>query len=362
MDNAAAELQRRRERARVSQRAFRIRQAETLRDLKEENARLKGAIKDVVEVSQSGDQPALRSAVHKAAAEAGLASELCHDSITPSDITSAAAGPSTGLSTGSQWALMSSEVEQQPALLTEQAGSVTLHDLGLQQSNCMAFRLNYGLLGWSTSLGHIVVPPLDIAPYLGLNQHTLAAQLYWYCTETSLNLLYRLAGQQPSKIAFVAQNHPVFAAMLRNVSSFCSHNYIIALAEARLEFYRVGYCKADNLAAMRDSALLLRQRVEQGYNAAGQDLDDWFNATKVARVVGETLQCRELRRLEAAIRNDGTDVAARRLLEAFIHRFWLKSTCFGDGPRWKASYVSKLLEWLAQALSYDNLDAYSYYC
>ncbi|KAH7126370.1 hypothetical protein B0J13DRAFT_565388 [Dactylonectria estremocensis] len=367
MDNAAVELQRRRERARASQRAFRIRQAETLRDLKEENARLKRAIKDVVEVSQSqsGDPPALRSAIHKAAAAAGLASEieLCHeshDSIAPSDNTSVAAG----LSTGSSWVLMSSGVEQQRARLTElaeQAGSVASHYLGPQQPSCMTFSLNCGLLSWPAGLGRTVEPPLDIAPYLGSNQRTLAAQIYWYCTETSLSLLRQLAGQQPSKIASVAQHHPVFSVMLRHVSTFCSHNYIIALAEARLEFYRVGYCKADNLAATRDSGFLLRQRVEQGYNVAGQDLEEWFNATKVAQVVGETLQIRELQRLEAAIRNDGTDVAARRLLEAFIHKFWLKSTCFGDGPRWKASYVSKLLEWLARALSYDDLPFSSQY-
>ncbi|RYO74034.1 hypothetical protein DL766_000001 [Monosporascus sp. MC13-8B] len=333
MDNAAAELQRRRERARLSQRAFRIRQATTLRDLREENARLKGVIKNVVEVSQSGDPPALRSAIHKAAAAAGLASELCHDSIAPSDITSAAAG----LSTGSSWALMSSGVEQQRALLTEQADSVASHHLGPQQSSCMTFRLDCGLLGWPTSLERIVDPPLDIAPYLGPNQHTLAAQIYWYCTETSVSLLYQLAGQQPSRIASVAQHHPVFVAMLRHVSTVCSHNYLLALAEARLEFYRVGYCKADSPAAMRDSALLLRQRVEQEHNVTGQGLEEWFSATKVARIVGETLLSRELRRLEAAIRNDGTDVAARRLLETFIHKFWLQSTCFGDGPRWKES-------------------------
>ncbi|KAF3771074.1 hypothetical protein M406DRAFT_67408 [Cryphonectria parasitica EP155] len=286
-----------------------------------------------MEVSQSDDSQALRSAIHKAASAAGLTSELCHDSIAPSDPTSAAAG----LSTGPPPAPISSGVEQQRAPLTEQADPVTLHYLGPQQSSCMTFRLNCGLLGGPTSLGRIVDPPLDIAPYLGPNQHSLAAQIYWYCTETSLNFLYQLAGQDPSRIASVAQHHPIFATMLRHVSTFCSHNYLIALAEARLEFYRVGYCKADNLAAIRDSGLLLRQRVEQEYNMAGQDLEEWLNVTKVARVVEERLQSRELRRLEAAVRNDGTDVTARKLLEAFIHKFWLESTCFGDGPRWKSS-------------------------
>lgn len=321
-----------------------------LRELREENSRLKEAIKAVVEVSQSGNSPALRSAIHKAAAAAGLGFQICPDSIAPSETTSAAAGPSTG----SPCALVSARVEQQREQPTQQVDSVTLPYLGSQQSSCMTFSLDCGILGWPISPGRIMDPPLDIVPYLEPNQHALSAQIYWYCTKSSLSLVYQLAGQQPSKLAFVAKHHPVFVAMLRYVSTFCSYNYILALAEARLEFNRVGYCKADNPAATRDSGLLLRQRVEQKYIQAGQDLTEWVTATKVARVVEETLQSRELGRLEAAVRNDGTDVAARRLLEAFIHELWLNSTCFGDGPRWKASYVKEMLEWLAQALSFDN--------
>lgn len=344
--------QRRRERARVSQRAFRVRQATTLRDLREENSRLKRVINDMVEVSQSGDALALRSAIRKAAEAAGLASELSHYSSSSSgpgslDIDSTAAD----LSTESQWGLIPSGLEQQQALPTRSADSVISHNLGPQQSSCMNFRLNCGLLAYPINPGRILDPPLDIAPYLGPNKHTFAAQIYWYCTETSVNLLHQLAGQRPSRIESVAQHHPVFAAMLRRVSTFCSYNYILALAEARLEFYRVGHCNADNFAATRDSGFLLRQRVEQEYEEAGQDLEEWSTTATAARVVEQRLQDRELGRLQAAIRNDGTDGVARSLLEAFIHKVWLESTCFGDGPRWKASYISEQAECLAQALS-----------
>lgn len=205
-------------------------------------------------------------------------------------------------------------------------------------------------------------PPVDIAPYLGPNSHTLEAQIYWYCTETSLNLLYHLAGQQPSKIISVAQHHPVFVKMLRHVSPLVSHQYLLALAEARLEFYRVGYCKADNLAAARDLGLVLRQRVEEEFYRDAAGLDQWYGATKVARLVEDKLQqCRDLggsKRLEAAVQNDGTDVAARSLLYEFIKKLFLQGTCFGDGPRWKASYVSDLVEWLARALVRSNLPVF----
>lgn len=352
--------QRRRDRARVSQRAFRARQATTLRDLKEENARLKRLIKDVVEIPESDDPTALRFAIRKAAEAAGLAPEVSHPSSASSGLGSLAHSDSTTsapaeVSTEPSRGLIPSGVVQQQTLPTRYADSAGPHDLGPRQSSCMNFSLNCGLLAYPISPGRIVDPPLDIAPYLGPNKHTLAAQIYWYCTETSVNLLYRLAGQQPSKIAAVAHHHPVLGAMLRRVATFCSHNYILALAEARLEFYRVGYCKADNFAATRDSGLLLRQRVEQEYDVADEDLEEWSTTTAVARVVEERLQGPELRRFEAAIRNDGTDIVARNLLEAFIHKFWLESTCFGDGPRWKASYISERVEWLAQALSCNSL-------
>lgn len=344
--------QRRRERARVSQRAFRVRQAATLRDLKEENARLKEVIKDMVEVSKIGDISALYSAIHKVAEAASLASEFSHHStsktgpgnLAHSYITSTAADHSIG-------GLVPAEVEQQWELLTKDTDSVVPHGLRPQQSSCMTFRLNGGLLAYPISPSRIMDPPVDIAPYLGPNERTLAAQIYWYCTETSVNLLYQLAGQQPSRIASVAQHHPVFAAMLRRVSTFCSYSYILALAEARLEFHRAGYCKTDNFAATRDSGLLLRQRVEQEYNVPDEELEEWYTTATVARVLEERLEDRELMRLEAAIRNDGTDVVARSLLEAFIHKFWLESTCFGDGPRWKASYIREQAELLGQVLS-----------
>ncbi|KAH8743251.1 hypothetical protein F5883DRAFT_593636 [Diaporthe sp. PMI_573] len=361
MDNAEAELKRRRERAKISQRAFRVRQATTLRDLREENARLKRVIKDVVEASKSDDLTALRSTIHKVAEAAGFVAELSHRSdsgpgsgsdspsgyrsLAHSDITSAAASLPSGLS----WDLMPSVVEE--ATATKDMNSVIPHDSGPQQSSPMGFRLDCGILAFPSGLGRILDPPLDIAPYLGPNQHTLAARIYWYCTETTVSLLYQLTGHQPGRIASVAQSNPILAGMLRYVSTQCSYNYLLALAEARLEFYRVGSCKADNLAATMDSALLLRQRVEKEHDVGGLDFDEWSTATAVARGAEGRLQGPALRRLEAAMRNDGTDADARNILEAFIHSFWLKATCFGDGPRWKASYIKERTAWLAQALS-----------
>lgn len=313
----------------------------------------------MVEVSRSEDTTALHSAIRKAAEAAGLAFEVSHPSSASSEPGSLARSSITGtpteVSTEPPWGLMPSGVEQQQKLSAKYADSVIPHDLGQQQSSCMDFRLNCGLLAYPLSPGRIVDPPLDIAPYLGPNKHTLAAQIYWYCTETSVNLLYQLAGKQPSRIAAVAQHHPVLGAMLRRVSTFCSYNYILALAEARLQFYRFGYCKADNFAATRDSGLLLRQRIEEEYDLADEDLEEWSTTTTVARLIEERLRGPKLRRLEAAIRNDGTDLVARSLLEAFIHTSWLDCTCFGDGPRWKASYISERAEWLAQALSCNNL-------
>lgn len=319
----------------------------------------------MVDASQSSDRSALHSAIQNVAEAAGLGLEVPlpsvsgvePDNVLHSDITSTA----DNLSADSPRGLMQSGVEPQQALLAKDAGSVVPHEPGPQQQkpSCMTFRLDCGLLAYSISPGRIVDPPLDVAPYLGLNKNTFAAQIYWYCTKTSVSLIYELAGQQPSRIASAAQQHPVLTDMLRQVSNFCSYSYILALAEARLDFYRFGYCRADNLAATRDSGLLLRQCVEKEYDAAGRDLEEWSTTSTVARVVEERLQGNERTRLEAAIRNDGSDAVARNFLDAFIHMLWLEGTCFGDGSRWRLPYITEKADWLAQALSCTNLPSAS---
>lgn len=117
----------------MSQRAFRVRQATMLRDLREENARLKRVIKDMVEVSQSDDWPALRSAIRKAAEAADLSSELPHHSSSSSGpgslVHSAVTSATAGVSTESPWDDISYLAMQQQARLTEDADSAVHLDL-----------------------------------------------------------------------------------------------------------------------------------------------------------------------------------------------------------------------------------------
>lgn len=312
----------------------------------------------MVEVSQNGDSNALQCAIYRVAKAAGLDGGTHHRSDSDTGLASFQPSISTekaiDLHTRSPSNVISSSVEVQPASMTQAAASVTPDDLRQQQSSCMSFRLDCGLFAFPTSASRILDPPLDIAPYLGPNQHTLAAQIYWYCTETTVSLVYHLTGHDPRKMALAAQHHPVLAAMLRYVSTACSYNYLLALAEARLEFYRLGSCKADNLAATRDSALLLRQCVEKEHGAELEDFGEWLTSNALARMVEERLTGCALRRLQAAMRNDDTDVAARKHFNAFIHSVWLGSTCFGDGPRWKESYIDERTAWLVQALSKNN--------
>lgn len=252
----------------------------------------------------------------------------------------------------------------------------------------MTFRLDAGLFGPllpPTSSIRIVDPPVDIEPYLGPErQRGLAGRIYWYCTEASLGLLYRLGGRQPSQADVIARHHPVFAATLRIVLRSCSPSYVVALAEARLQFRRLGYCRVDDPAAARDGSVLLRKQVEQqgghyrhhqhdhGHSflpsadgGVTRGNSEWLGPTGVARVARETLLRREpalLGRLEAAVSmlNDNHDGGgsgsgahdgfAQKVLETFIHQLWLASTCFGDEPRWRTSCVRTLVERLALEL------------
>lgn len=118
----------------MSQRAFRDRQAKTLRDLREENSKLKRVIKDMVEVSQTKDATALRSAIRKAAVAAGLACELSHhgsSSLGPGSLAhSDMATVSADISMESSWDFIPSGMEQQQSLPTKGGKSTMPHDLG----------------------------------------------------------------------------------------------------------------------------------------------------------------------------------------------------------------------------------------
>jgi hypothetical protein len=309
--------QRRRERARRSQRAFRTRRAAVLQDLRAENARLKAVIGRTVEA-------------------AGVRIQL------PTPMSSC---PSFVSCPDTEQQRQPDDTQGRPEdrVPTE---TKPCYPAIPHRPSVMTFRLDSGILD---SGDRITLPPLDIAPYLGANRHSLAAQIYWYCTEASLTLLYALGGQHPARAAVIAAHHPVFAEMLRYTATMCSYHYIIALAEARLEFCRVGSCGGDNAAAMRDSAsMAVPQRVEEVAGRENRVSEEWWGPDRVAQAVGETLRGRELGQLETAASEGGLEsAAARSVPRSLVHALWERSTCFGDGPRWKVSCVAKLLAWAA---------------
>lgn len=317
--------------------------------MREENSRLKAVIKDAVDVTRSCDRPALRSAIKRAAEAAGIATQAPDRDVAPTYLTT----PDDILSPESLGASVPSEFKNQslPQTWGFDLSSIASPSPRPPPSSCMTFRLDSGLLGSSISTSRLVDPPIDIVPYIGPNRHSLAGQIYWYCNEASLTLLYQLGGKQASRAIAIAQQHPFFVALLRYVSTFCSYHYIIAIAEARLEFARVGFCKEDNLAAAKDSSILLQERVKQAYTATEQVPEEWLGPIEVEQAVRKTLRSRNLDCFEAAIRNDGTALAARKVLDDFIHGLWLQSTCHGDGPRWKWSYVRTQVRGLARDLS-----------
>ncbi|KAK0721066.1 hypothetical protein B0H67DRAFT_211974 [Lasiosphaeris hirsuta] len=413
MDSAAAELQRRRERGRLSQRAFRNRQAAELRGLREENSRLRAAIQRLVDAAAVSDHrtataAGLRSVIRQAAEVVGLPASSCQPEPPLGGFDGSPIGnddPTTVISGGGYISntrnnndmSIVSAAPPPPRLIPLPPGAANafswpddyLLPVNQQPPGCtsiMTFRLDAGLFGPllpPTSSIRIVDPPVDIEPYLGPErQRGLAGRIYWYCTEASLGLLYRLGGRQPSRADVIARHHPVFAATLRIVLRSCSPGYVVALAEARLQFRRLGYSRVDDPAAARDGSVLLRKHVEQqgGHyrhhqhdhsflpSADGgvtRGNSEWLGPTGVARVTRETLRRREpalLGRLEAAVSTLGDshdgggsgggahDGFAQKALETFIHQLWLTSTCFGDEPRWRTSCVRTLAERLALQL------------
>ncbi|KAK1754529.1 hypothetical protein QBC47DRAFT_361585 [Echria macrotheca] len=322
MDSAAeAELQRRRERARISQRAFRIRQAAELSALREENARLKAAIGHVADAVQTHDRPALRTVIRNAAEAAGLKSGSPADRDTSESIIippTESAAPTSTTPPGDMFQTAFSLCAPVPEIC------------------CSTFRLDSGLLSLPSGDDHgIINPPADVALYLGANRHTLAGQLYWYCTEASLALLYRLGGREPSRARVIASGHPFFVGMLRYVATLCSTSYIIALAEARVQFFRLGYCSAENPAAAEYSSTMVRERIETVHRLGEEE-------AAAAGVEGEWWGPRDVEHVAYS------SLTAGKTREKFIHQLWLGATCFGDEPRWRASRVMTLVEGLVR--------------
>ncbi|EMR67429.1 hypothetical protein UCREL1_5550 [Eutypa lata UCREL1] len=380
---AEEELQRRRERGKLSQRAFRKRQSKASQDTREQNEKLKAAIEELVRVAGCNDRPELRKAIRNAALIAGVdARELDGPDdggegavhFNNVDIDTAAINVISIISGEPDPAITIGPPDFYPPTAAASSSSQ-------QRRRPLSPRLDYGLWFEGTSFMRLVDPPLDIVPYLGEGMYTLAGRINWACTEYLVGVCRRVAAASSLSACSTTGRSIDPEAALRGcaeIRRMVQHSpplhdvrYVKAMAETRLDFRRRGYIlvpkdsseDATACAGKRDSAARLQRQVERDYAARGQETHVWATPEDVAQHVRAQLGDKGFARLEDMLRyqdnspritrppgyvdgdghsDDGMFGQTYALLRLLIQNLAESFVCFGDGPRWRADRVAAL--------------------
>jgi len=194
------------------------------------------------------------------------------------------------------------------------------------------------------------IPPADVVPYIGANEHTLAGQIYWGCFDYIQPLLPQEGHQGLYSVEYLNKLHPILARIFDDYEVMPSIPYMLAMAGARQEFRKLGRCSGSNAAAEVDSGILLRQKIERNYKARGENIDTWIEPLFIVEALKKLLEPCKLSELEAAVRDVG-DVYVKTQWEEFRIKLAFSYKCFGDGPRWKSDEVAKQIEELVRCLS-----------
>jgi len=200
--------QQRRERGRLAQRAFRRRQIDTIRELREDNQALRNAIDEISRAAAAGPAQArsrqtnLQTAIQNAFRVAGLDASLARALTDPSEDDDSDPALSTP-GFGQQQVLldggvidpnldfMSLGAPMLPAPPTSSSANIysqltasaspSYHQAQSDTSSGgrMSPRLSYGLWFEPDRAIRIVHPPHDIVPYVGEGMRSLAGAIFW---------------------------------------------------------------------------------------------------------------------------------------------------------------------------------------
>ncbi|KAI8626375.1 hypothetical protein F5Y19DRAFT_227909 [Xylariaceae sp. FL1651] len=386
---AEEELRRRRERGRLSQARFRKRQAQSSREMREENQTLKAAIADIARATRRNDRPNLLRTVRAAAEAASIDTSILDDESREYGAPEEPEFPEWGATTQRSLSPVSSS---DSACRTDESAVADSYSARRSQ-NCdistpnhqsrgrarrpclstspsqsplrsgrLSPRLDYGIWVDASRAVRIAQPPVEIIPFLGAGRYTFAGQLYWACADYIISLCRVVtAPNSPSpwfngrpqerpnpreaehRLWRVLQHTPP----LRNV------RLAQALAEAQREYRDHGFIWGDSPASNPDVGVLLRKEIESNYAARGDDLSVWMTITQLEKHMQRQLGDEAFSRLDKAMARFTTCVEAAgeesaadpdvcAVVKLLIKNLAESYTCFGDGPRWRADCVSAL--------------------
>ncbi|EXJ87881.1 hypothetical protein A1O1_04808 [Capronia coronata CBS 617.96] len=371
MEDAEAELRRRRDRAKESQRAFRQRQSNSAQKLKHDHEQLKRLVGEIVDAARVHDPAQLSVAITKAAKAVGLDTTCLTPSDTPTDTPFPEGPMNTNLGvdwqiTDSPGAVASENIIHKPqnwsplssldseAALVQQTQTQT-------RSGRMSPRFDYGVWIDPDRFLKNFEPPIDIAPYLGRGEYTIAGHIAWACLDLGYTYLQdimeqraltpifntttaSLTPEQDSEADYPRSLPPnsgarrLFDLALRHSMPLHDLDYIIAMVEARIEFRRLGYMRRDNPGADAVKRELLQGRVFEDHRKRGVRMDQWWSAMDIERYIERTMGVYEFASFQAALR--ARQEAHTNLLMPLAHSLAQRAICFGDGPRWRADHVA----------------------
>ncbi|KAM5344759.1 hypothetical protein ACJ41O_010621 [Fusarium nematophilum] len=334
--NPAKSVDSKRERSRVAQREYRKRHASKFHGLKEENQRLRDALRKVDRVASKHAH--LDQELEDALAEAReLVKEDDHDrslakisppSSCPEVASSESASPRVS-SSGDQSLFRHMDCEVRRTMTQ-------------QRNNSTPFPGQLWLD--SDKLVRVYESPADAAPYLGDSLFTLSSCLYWAATRRTVYLWQRHKLKRPRGGG--APDKSLVDRLFNHSRHLYDQEFLMSLASARLEFLQKGYVDLPPSAASQviwhGIVPELSERIRQEYSERGQTMDWWKTPREVEGMVRRYLEPGEMEELQALVEGRGSAEALGKfaaLMESLVRNF----VCFGDGPRWNVVYLSLVI-------------------
>lgn len=235
------------------------------------------------------------------------------------------------------------------------------------QTGRMSPRWGYGVWLDPDRFLKIFQPPIDIVPYLGAGKHTVAGHIVWACLDYAYACLLDAmrkhiatssgippgqgsgSDHYPHSLPPNSAARALFDHSLRHSKPLHDVAYIAALLEARMEFRRMGYMRADNPGANAESREMLQRRVFEDFEKRGVRMDQWWSALDVQKYIGQKMEVCEFAAFQAALRCE--QEAQIQLLRPLARTLAQSGVCFGDGPRWRADHVVMVVNAWARAVS-----------
>ncbi|KAF5964829.1 hypothetical protein FBULB1_12568 [Fusarium bulbicola] len=308
-------LQRRRERGRRSQAAFRKRQAQSNHALADQNARLKQGIQRLLDAAQGDERPEMLGIFRELAVAADLEA--------PPKV--AMAGTRLSSTEASDSGTTTIDANSFQSLFSDTP-------LPVNPSQSTQYRLECSM--WLDPLHYlrVALPPQDILPYLGTGAKTFAGLLFWSVMEH----YQTVCTQHNAKT--VIQKGLKHSKATQDIKP----SFIETMAKARVEYKQTGsISQAHSVAAEKDLGLVLCNLIEAEYRSTGKDPDQWLSCIGIEKRLKKTMSDHLLESLRiAALGQESTGL--HDLLENVKCRLYDSCVCFGDGPRWDVTIIDEL--------------------